>query len=67
MCNARRVLVLRVMASIPFDITGLFAAGGLMGLFLGQWLSRWLPSSISERVFPVAILIVAGFVIVKNL
>lgn len=52
---------------IPLEVTSLFVAGGLVGLFLGQSVSHLLSSSMLQRVFSVAILIVAVFVIVRNL
>ena len=53
--------------TISVSITGLFAAGGLLGLGIGQSIGHRLSPSILQRVFSVAILLVAVFVIVKNL
>ena len=53
--------------SITFNITALFATGGLCGLWLGLLIGHRLSASILQRVFSVAILLVAVFVIVKNL
>ncbi len=48
-------------------ITTLFATGGLLGLGVGQSVAHRLSASMLQRVFSVAILLVAVFVIVKNL
>ncbi len=53
--------------TIPFNITALFATGGLSGLWLGLMLGHRLAPSMLQRIFSVAILVVAVFVIVKNL
>lgn len=53
--------------SITFSITALFVVGGLLGLGLGQMVSHRLSASMLQRVFSVAILMVAVFVIAKNL
>jgi uncharacterized membrane protein YfcA len=51
---------------IPWEMTGLFVAGSIAGLFAGQSLSHRLSSSILQRTFSVAILIVATFVMAQN-
>lgn len=48
-------------------VTGLFVAGGIAGLFAGQWIGRRLSGPVLQKVFVVAILAVAAFVIVRNL
>ena len=53
--------------SITLGITTLFATGGFIGLGVGQSVAHRLSASMLQRVFSVAILIVAVFVIVKNL
>lgn len=52
---------------IPWEVTGLFVAGGLTGLFAGQSVSHRLSSSMLQRIFSAAILIVAAFVLTRNL
>jgi uncharacterized membrane protein YfcA len=53
--------------SITLGITTLFATGGLLGLGVGQSVAHRLSASMLQRVFSVAILLVAVFVIVNNL
>lgn len=48
-------------------ITGLFVVGGIAGLFAGQGIGRRLSGPILQKVFVVAILAVAAFVIVRTL
>ncbi len=52
---------------IPLDITGLFLLGGLAGLFTGQMISTRLSGTVLQRVFVIAILAVAGYVLLQNL
>ncbi len=49
------------------DVTALFVVGGLIGLFVGQRISHRLSASTLQRTFSVAILVVAVFVLFKNL
>ncbi len=49
------------------DVTALFIFGGIAGLFAGQQIGRRLPGPVLQKVFVVAILAVAGFVITRNL
>jgi uncharacterized membrane protein YfcA len=48
-------------------VTSLFVAGGIAGLFAGQRIGRHLSGPTLQKVFVVAILAVATFVIVRNL
>lgn len=48
-------------------VTSLFVAGGIAGLFAGQQIGRRLSGPTLQKVFVVAILSVAIFVIVRNL
>lgn len=48
-------------------ITGLFIAGGIGGLFLGQSIAKRLSGPMLQKVFAVAILGVAAFVILRSL
>lgn len=52
---------------IPFATTALFVAGGIAGLFAGQQIGRRLSGPALQKVFVVAILAVAAFVITRNL
>ncbi len=52
---------------IPPFLTGLFIAGGIAGLFAGQQIGLRLSGPLLQKVFVVAILAVASFVIVRNL
>ena len=47
-------------------VTGLFVLGGIAGLFAGQQIGRRLSGPALQKVFVVAILAVAVFVIVRN-
>ena len=53
--------------AISPEITGLFVLGGVGGLFAGQQIGRRLSGPVLQKVFAVAILAVATFVIVRNL
>ena len=53
--------------SITLGITAFFVAGGLFGLAVGQSVAHRLSASMLQRVFSVAIVLVAAFVIVQNL
>lgn len=52
---------------IPGDVTGFFVIGGVSGLWMGQKIAHRLSSSVLLRAFSVVILLVAVFVILKNL
>ncbi|MFN9719941.1 MAG: TSUP family transporter, partial [Planctomycetota bacterium] len=53
--------------SMRIDVMTLFAAGGFAGLLIGQKVGQYLPAWRLQRLFSVAILLVAVFVITKNL
>lgn len=53
--------------SISPQITGLFIGGGIIGLSIGQRISRHLSVPHLQRVFAVAICSVAVFVVIRNL
>lgn len=48
-------------------ITVLFVVGGIAGLFAGQQVGRRLSGAALQKIFVVAILAVAAFVIIRNL
>ena len=48
---------------IPIDTTLFFVAGGVLGMFAGIWASRYLSGPALQKVFAVAIVAVAVFVI----
>lgn len=52
--------------AMSLEITGLFVLGGVAGLFAGQQIGRRLSGAILQKVFVVAILMVALFVVVRN-
>jgi uncharacterized membrane protein YfcA len=52
---------------VPLDVTALFVAGGIGGLFAGQQIGRRLSGPALQKVFVVAILAVATLVIARNL
>ena len=49
------------------DVTLWFVIGGIAGMFLGQAAGRKLSGSSLQKIFAVAILLVAAFVIVRNI
>ena len=49
------------------EVTLLFVAGGVAGLFAGQAIGRKLSGTSLQKTFAVAILLVAAFVIVRNI
>jgi uncharacterized membrane protein YfcA len=53
--------------SIPPDIVAGFVAGSVPALFAGSWLGRRLGGPTLARVFAVAIVLVATFIIFKTL
>lgn len=52
---------------LQWQTAALFVAGGLPGLTAGQTAARYLSASTLQKVFAVAILLVAMFVLAKNL
>lgn len=52
--------------SIAPVITTLFVVGGMAGLFAGQYIGRQLSGPTLQKVFALAILAVAAFVIFRN-
>jgi len=52
--------------AIPFQVTALFVGGGIGGLFAGQAIGRQLSGPTLQKVFAVAILLVAVFIILRN-
>ncbi|MFO0902299.1 MAG: sulfite exporter TauE/SafE family protein [Pirellulales bacterium] len=53
--------------SLPIAVTLPFVAGGVGGLFAGQRIGRRLSGPVLQKVFVVAILAVAVYVIARNL
>ncbi len=51
---------------IPIDTTLLFVVGGVLGMFVGIWASRYLSGPTLQKVFALAIVAVAVFVIVRT-
>jgi hypothetical protein len=52
---------------IPLDVTGGFVAGSIPGLFAGSAIGRRLTGPLLARLFALAIVVVAGFVITREL
>lgn len=53
--------------TVPLEVTTLFILGGILGLFFGQHIGKNLSSATLQKTFAVAILLVAIFVLVRNL
>lgn len=53
--------------AISLEITVLFILGGIAGLFAGERIGRRLSGPVLQKVFVVAILAVAAFVVLRNL
>jgi uncharacterized membrane protein YfcA len=51
---------------IPLETTSYFIVGGVLGMFVGIWASRYLSGPTLQKVFAVAIVAVAIFVIVRT-
>lgn len=51
---------------VPPQLTLLFVAGGIAGLFIGQQIGRRLSGPALQKTFAIAILAVAVFVIARN-
>lgn len=52
---------------LSLQLTGLFVIGGIAGLFSGQQIAHRLSGPVLQKVFVVAILLVAAFVVTRNL
>lgn len=52
---------------LSLELVWLFAAGGIGGLFGGAWLAQRLAGPRLQKVFAAAIVVVAAFVLVKNI
>jgi uncharacterized membrane protein YfcA len=52
---------------LNLEVTSMFVVGGLMGLRIGQSISQRLSSAMLQKIFSLAILLVALFVIFRNL
>jgi hypothetical protein len=53
--------------AIPLPVTALFVSGGIGGLLLGERIGRRLSGPALQKVFVVAIVAVAVFMLAKNL
>jgi uncharacterized membrane protein YfcA len=53
--------------TVSIEITGLFILGGIIGLFAGQLIGKRLSASLLQKIFAIAILLVALFVLIRNL
>lgn len=53
--------------AIPWEMAALFVTGGVAGLFVGQAIAGRLSGPTLQRVFAAAMLLVAAFIIVRNL
>ena len=51
---------------IPIDTTLYFVVGGVLGMYVGIWTSRYLSGPALQKVFAVAIVAVAIFVILRT-
>jgi uncharacterized membrane protein YfcA len=52
---------------IPLGIAGGFVAGSIPGLFAGSAIGRRLTGPLLARIFAIAIVVVAAFVIAREL
>ena len=52
---------------IPLDVAGGFVAGSIPGLFAGSAIGRRLTGPLLARIFAIAIVVVAAFVIAREL
>ncbi len=52
---------------LPFEVTGLFVAGGIGGMWLGTLLSRRLSGPGLQKIFAAAIVAVAAYIVIKSL
>ncbi|MFO1020700.1 MAG: sulfite exporter TauE/SafE family protein [Planctomycetales bacterium] len=53
--------------TFPIETALLFTLGGIAGMFVGSRIARRLPAPTLQRIFAVAMVLVAAYVIVKNL
>jgi uncharacterized membrane protein YfcA len=53
--------------SLHLTVATLFVLGGILGLFAGQRIGRQMSSATLKKVFSVAVLLVAIYMIVRNL
>lgn len=53
--------------TLNIEVTSTFVVGGLTGLWIGQAISHRLSLAMLQKVFSIAILVVAVFVMFKNL
>ncbi|WP_437191718.1 sulfite exporter TauE/SafE family protein [Planctomicrobium sp. SH527] len=53
--------------TVPLEVTPWFVLGGVVGLFIGSRIGQRLSGPVLQKVFVVAILAVALFVIMRNL
>jgi len=52
---------------LEWMLTGLFVVGGIIGMTLGTQWSRRLSGPVLQQGFAVALVVVAAFVITRNL
>lgn len=52
---------------VSLQTTGLFTSGSLVGLFLGSWTAKKIHAPTLQRVFSIAILLVATYVILRTI
>ncbi len=53
--------------TLAMELVGPFVAGGMIGLLGGSWLGRRLAGPVLERIFAATIVLVAAFILLKNL
>lgn len=53
--------------TFPIETALLFTLGGIAGMFVGSRIARRLPTPTLQRIFAIAMVLVAAYVIVKNL
>lgn len=52
---------------LSLQTAGLFSVGSLAGLFIGSWFAQRMAGPVLQRVFAISILLVASYVILRNL
>jgi uncharacterized membrane protein YfcA len=65
-CVAGVASHLLAQRAIPLDTTLYFVGGGVLGMFAGIWISRFLSGPALQRGFAAVIVAVAVFVILRN-